>query len=105
MDFGEVRLEEARASLGHLGVPPENLVTLGLPDGGLEEIWYHHPRASDPYLSVLLASDHAPYREAAIPNLPYAREPVVAAIKTFINRYHPDMIITGHPDERRSPHK
>ncbi len=105
MDFGEVRLEESRASLGHLGVPPENLVTLGLPDGGLEQIWYHHPRATDPYLSVLLASDHAPYREAAIPNLPYAREPVVAAIKSFITRYQPEMIVTGHPDERHVDHR
>ena len=101
MDFGEVRMEEAKASLNHLGVSRENFFFLGLPGGGLEQIWRNYPIADHPYLSVLLASEHAPYREAAVPNLPYALEPVVAATKQFIRRFSPDLIITGHPDERR----
>lgn len=105
MDFGEVRMGEARASLGHLGVPPGDIFFLGLPDGGLEQIWRHHVSATQPYLSVLLASDHAPYREAAIPNLAYAREPVIAAAKQFITRFKPDLIVTGHPDERHVDHR
>ena len=39
MDFGEVRMNEARASLKHLGVSDENVFFLGLPDGGMEQIW------------------------------------------------------------------
>ncbi len=105
LDFGEVRMEEARASLGHMGVRRENISFLGLPDGGLEQIWDHHREAGNPYLSVLLASDHAPYSEAAIPNLPYARESVIAAAKQFIERFKPDMIVTGHPDERHVDHR
>ncbi len=105
MDFGEVRMEEARASLGHLGVPRENIEFLGLPDGGMEQIWYDHTTAADPYLSVLLASDHSPYRAAAIPNLPFARDPVVAAARDYIARYQPDLILTGHPDERHVDHR
>ncbi len=105
MDFGEVRMEEARASLGHLGVARDNIFFLGLPDGGLERIWYEHPHAADPYLSVLLASDHAPYREAATPNLPYARDSIVNAIKAYIARFQPDLIVTGHPDERHVDHR
>ncbi len=104
MDFGEVRMGEARASLGHLGVPGGDIFFLGLPDGGLEQIW-HHVSAAQPYLSVLLASDHAPYRETAIPNLPYARESVISAAKQFITRFKPDLIITGHPDERHVDHR
>ena len=105
MDFGEVRMEEARTSLGHLGVPRDNIFFLGLPDGGMEQIWYDHLKPADPYLSVLLASDHAPYRDVANPNLPYARESVVAAAKDFIARYRPELIITGHPDERHVDHR
>ena len=105
MDFGEVRMQEARASLAHLGVAPENLFFLGLPDGGLEEIWFHHRHASDPYLSVLLASEHSPYREASIPNLPYSRDAMIDAAKQFIQRFKPDMILTGHPDERHVDHR
>jgi hypothetical protein len=35
-------MEEARRSLGHLGVPGENIYFLGLPDGGSGQIWYDH---------------------------------------------------------------
>ena len=104
MDFGEVRMDEARASLGHLGVSRDDIFFLGLPDGGLGQVW-DHVKADDPYLSVLLASDHAPYRNAAIPNLPYARDSAVSAAKQFISRFKPDMIITGHPDERHVDHR
>src|SRR5579884_2755957 len=104
MDFGEVRMEEARASLGHLGVPRENIFFLGMPDGGLEQIWFH-PQSDHPYLSVLAASDHSPFRDAAIPNLPYARDAAVAAAKQFITRFNPEMIVTGHPDERHVDHR
>ena len=105
LNFGEVRLAEARGSLGHLGVPRESVSFLGLPDGGLEQIWYGHRTAAAPYLSVLLASDHAPYRDAAVPNLAFARDPVVSAVKEFITRYQPDWILTGHPDERHVDHR
>ncbi len=104
MDFGEVRMDEARASLGHLGVPKENISFLGLPDGGMEQIW-NHRTSKTPYLSVLLASDHAPYSGAAVPNLTYSRDAVLAATKAFLTKYRPDLVITGHPDERHVDHR
>jgi LmbE family N-acetylglucosaminyl deacetylase len=105
IDFGEVRMDESRAALGHLGVRAPSLAFLGLPDGGLEQIWDHHIKASDPYLSVLLASDHSPYRDSAIPNLPYARDSAIDAARQFILRFKPDLIVTGHPDERHVDHR
>jgi LmbE family N-acetylglucosaminyl deacetylase len=105
MDFGETRMAEARASLGHLGVAPENIFFLGLPDGGLEEIWLNHRGAGHPYLSVLLASDHAPYGGIVRPNLPFARDPVVDVVAEFIRKYQPDVIVAGHPEERHVDHR
>ena len=105
LNFGALRMEEARRSLGHLGVPRENIYFLGLPDGGSGQIWYDHVEASNPYLSVLLASEHAPYEGIAQPNLPYARHAVVEAAKRFIREFHPEVIYTGHPDERHVDHR
>jgi LmbE family N-acetylglucosaminyl deacetylase len=105
LNFGVLRMAEARRSLGHLGVPGENIYFLGLPDGGSGQIWYDHVEASNPYLSVLLASEHAPYEGLAQPNLPYARQAVVEAAKRFIREFHPDVIYTGHPDERHVDHR
>ncbi|MGZ3377139.1 MAG: hypothetical protein ACXU8S_11130, partial [Phenylobacterium sp.] len=36
---------------------------LGLPDGGSGAIWSQHIKASNPFLSVYLACDHAPYEQ------------------------------------------
>lgn len=103
--FGALRMEEARASLSHLGVARGNVSFLGLPDGGSELIWFRHVEDSNPYLSVLLASDHAPYEGIVRPNLPYARKPVVEVAKEFINKFQPEVIYTGHPDERHVDHR
>ncbi|MGB9488533.1 MAG: PIG-L family deacetylase [Terriglobia bacterium] len=105
LNFGALRVEEARRSLGHLGVPRENIYFLGLPDGGSGQIWYDHVEASSPYLSVLLASEYAPYEGIAQPNLPYARHAVVEAAERFIREFHPEVIYTGHPDERHVDHR
>ena len=105
MNFGALRMEEARRSVGHLGVPRESIFFLGLPDGGSGWVWYDHVEASNPYLAVLLASEHAPYEGAAEPNLPYARQAVVEAVKRFIREFHPEVIYTGHPDERHVDHR
>ena len=39
------------------------------------------------------------------PNLPYARHAVVEAAKRFIREFHPEVIYTGHPDERHVDHR
>ena len=97
LNFGMLRMAETRAVLGHLGVPKDDIYFLGLPDGGSGEIWYHHPDPAHPYLSVLLASDHAPYPNVFQPNLPYARESVVAAVTKLVKSFHPEVIVTAHP--------
>ncbi len=97
LNFGGLRMDETRAALGHLGVPPEDIYFLGLPDGGSGQIWYDHIEASHPYLSVLLASDHAPYTGLVRPNLPYARDAVVDVVKETIRKFKPAVIYTSHP--------
>jgi LmbE family N-acetylglucosaminyl deacetylase len=97
LNFGAIRMQEARAAMGHLGVPPENIFFLGLPDGGTGKIWYDHPHSSDPYLAVLLASDHAPYEGLFRPNLPFARDAVVEATEEIIRKFQPEVIFTVHP--------
>jgi len=104
LNFGALRMDEARGALGHVGVPREDIFFLGLPDGGSGEIW-NHVAPSDPYHAVLLAVDHAPYEGIASPNLPYARDSVVQMAKEFIKRFQPEVIYTGHPDERHVDHR
>ncbi len=104
-EFGQVRMEESAEALEHIGLTRDKLSILGLPDGGSGEIWFHHLKPSDPYLSVYLATDHAPYTTVAKPNLPYAREAVLAELEQLIAEFHPALIATAHPDERHVDHR
>ncbi len=97
LNFGYIRMGESRAALAHLGVPPTDIEFLGLPDGGSGEIWYNHISASNPYLAVLLACDHAPYTGLVEPNLPYARDAVLKALRRLILEYRPAVVVTAHP--------
>ncbi len=98
--FGGVRMDETRASLGHLGVAPNDIAFLGLPDGGSGEIWYDTPDAAHPYLAPLLASDHAPYEGLEHPNLPYAHPSVLEEVEKLIRRYQPEVVITAYPPDQ-----
>ncbi len=101
MNFGSLRMDEARAALGHMGVPAKDVLFLGLPDGGSGQIWYDHWSATNPFLDPLLSTDHAPYRGLVEPNLPYARNAVVDVVKRIIEKYHPSVVVTEHPPSQR----
>jgi LmbE family N-acetylglucosaminyl deacetylase len=104
-EFGIVRMEETAEVLEHVGLARENLIYLGLPDGGSGAIWSENIKASNPFLSIYLATDHAPYENTLKPNLPYAREPVIELTKKIIRDFRPAMIATTHPDERHVDHR
>lgn len=100
-ELGYVGMEESAEGLEHLGVPRDKLVVLGLPDGGLGAIWFDHKAVSNPFLALDLACDHAPYGSVYRPNLPYARDAVIEAIRQIITDFHPALIAVPHPDGRQ----
>ncbi len=104
-EFGTVRLEETAEVLEHLGISRDNFIDLGLPDGGSGAIWFEHKDSSNPFLSIYLACDHAPYENVYKPNLPFARDAVVGAIRQIITNLHPAMIALTGPDERHVDHR
>ena len=104
-EFGMVRMEESAEALEHMGLTRDHLKIMGLPDGGSGEIWFHHIKVSDPFLSIYLATDHAPYENIIKPNLPFARDAVIELTKQIITQFHPAMIATAHPDERHVDHR
>lgn len=96
-NFGRLRMDEVRASLGHIGISRDDILFVGLPDGGSGQIWYDHVKPTNPFLDPLLATDHAPYEGLVAPNVPYARESVVETVEALIRKYQPDVIATPHP--------
>jgi len=103
--FGMVRMEESREAYEHLGLSRDKVDILGLPDGGSGAIWSQHIAVSNPFLSVYLAVDHAPYEHVLKPNLTYARDAVISTLQLLITDFHPAMIALPHPDERHVDHR
>jgi LmbE family N-acetylglucosaminyl deacetylase len=71
----------------------------------LGAIWFDHKESSHPYLSIFLACDHAPFGNVYKPNLPFARDAVIEAIRQILTDFHPAMIALTHPDERHVDHR
>jgi len=103
--FGMVRMEESREAFEHLGLSRDKVDILGLPDGGSGAIWSQHINVSNPFMSVYLAVDHAPYEHILKPNLPYARDAVITTLQGLITDFRPAMIVLPHPDERHVDHR
>ena len=104
-EFGTVRMEESMEALEHIGLARDHVTFLGLPDGGSGAIWAQHIKVANPFLDLYLATDHAPYENVFKPNLPYARDAVIDAVKQIITQFRPAMIATSHPDERHVDHR
>ena len=104
-EFGKVRMEESAEALEHLGLARDKLTFLGLPDGGSGAIWSQNKDSAHPFLSIYLACDHVPYLKVFKPNMPYARDAVLAALEAIISNFHPAMIALPHPDERHVDHR
>ena len=104
-EFGKVRMEESAEALEHMGLSRDKVTFMGLPDGGSGAIWSQNKESAHPFLSIYLACDHVPYENAFKPNMPYARDAVLAALKQIISNFHPAMVALPHPDERHVDHR
>jgi LmbE family N-acetylglucosaminyl deacetylase len=104
IEFGHIRMAEARAAAAHLGIPASHLHFLGLPDGFLDAI-RQETHGHAPVFSPLLGSDHAPYRETVQPNLKFQKQAVLQALANLLATIDPDAVYTSHPDERHADHK
>jgi LmbE family N-acetylglucosaminyl deacetylase len=103
VEFGHIRMAEARAAARHLGVPEANLHFLGLPDGFLEAI--RTDENLNPVFSPLLGAENSPYCGLHKPNLPFEKHSIVSALTGLLSEIGPDTVYMSHPDERHADHR
>lgn len=103
IEFGHIRMAEARAAANHLGIPRENLHFLGLPDGFLQAI-RKQGRDFKPVFAPLLGTDHSPYKDVERSNLSFERSAVLQVLVELLREIDPDTVYTSHPDERHGDH-
>jgi LmbE family N-acetylglucosaminyl deacetylase len=103
IEFGHIRMAEARAAARHLGVAETNLHFLGLPDGFLETI--QTDGNSQPIFSPLLGTENSPYCGLHRPNLPFEKQSTLNTLAGLLGEIDPDTVYISHPDERHADHR
>jgi LmbE family N-acetylglucosaminyl deacetylase len=105
--------EAVAGQVQHLGTIESDLIFLGYPDGGLQTIFASYPNTTDSYVGSngrsttygargLGSADYRTYR-TGVPAL-YNRPNIVEDLRSVIDTYSPEHIITVSQYDRHSDH-
>lgn len=103
LDYGKLRMDEARTASGFLGLDPEGITFLGYPDGGLDEVWRNCWEPELPYRAYWTKRSSVPYQDAFSPDAAYIASNVIQDLKRVMQEFQPTDIILPdledtHPD-------
>lgn len=105
IEFGYQRAQESLDALNVLGLPAQNVIFLGLPDRGVDEIWRDYLSPTQPYRSAYTKVTAVPYDNAYEPGAPYSALTVLNQLQKILEDFKPTEIIypmphDAHPDHR-----
>lgn len=109
--LAETRIHEAAAALEMLGVPYEDIIILGYPDGGLDAVrspyahGLHHAVSIDGHDRTYGIADKVDFSMTeSVEHTPYTRKGFLGDVENLIRKYRPSNIIAvdldSHPDHR-----
>jgi len=101
--LGEARRLETIRAMETLGLPANDVIFLGFPDGGMRHLWddcwdYGH------LYTGANGGDRVPYAWALKPGAPYCGESVVDALTGIIARFKPTDIYLPDPGDEHPDH-
>lgn len=102
--FGRHRVEESRAALAALGLPPGRLTFLGYPDQGLHRLWLECWRVARPCTAPLTGAAAVPYAEARTPGAPFAGAALLRELTALLREWRPTVVAYPHPNETHVDH-
>ncbi|MBL8012800.1 MAG: PIG-L family deacetylase [Candidatus Omnitrophica bacterium] len=105
LKMGEIRRQEAVMAMQSLGVPAEQLIFLGYPDFGTNEIFTKYWGRQKPFRSMLARVSSVPYPEAYSYNAPYQGESILRDITKIIKEYQPTKIFVTLPADTNFDHR
>jgi LmbE family N-acetylglucosaminyl deacetylase len=103
--LGEVRRQETIDAMRVLGVPSENVVSLGYPDYGTMELFLKYWGEVKPFRSMLSRVRKVPYPEALSPNASYIGDNALNDLKKVIEDFKPTKIFVSHPGDVNRDHR
>lgn len=100
--LGLMRMKETLRALGSLGVHPQQVRFLGLPDGGTAAMLKDHWRY--PFTSYYTQVNHVPYARAVKPGMPYTGSAALGLVRQELEQFRPDTLVLPHPADQHPDH-
>lgn len=102
--LGRERADESRRACGVLGIGPEDVLFLGYPDGGLQDLMDEHYQDPCPYTG-LTGCERCPYEFACSYGSTYSGESLKGILMEIVRDFDPSAIVypdqcDSHPDHR-----
>lgn len=103
---GEIRMQESLDADTSLGIPKNDIIFLGFPDGGLNSLYYKHFSTSDGNdTSQTTQTDTVPYDLAYQKGQPYLGKYLVKDLQDIIQNFKPDYVVTTGSNDTHPDHK
>jgi len=102
--MGKVREEEAKKAMKMLGVDESDLIFLGYPDYGTNNMFFTSWENSAPFKDRLTRQSYVPYKESPSYGAPYKSEHILADLKKVLIDYKPTKIFVSHPADVNGDH-
>src|SRR5262245_1015531 len=100
--LGDLRVAEAMAAAGRLGVAPTNRFLLGYPDRGLQRLMLDHFFV--PYRSRYTNQSSVAFTNAVSPEAPYEGRALDADLRRIIDRLAPTHVFVASPLDAHPDH-
>ena len=101
VEMAQMRQREAVRALRQLGVPRDDIVFLGYPDGGLKTMWENWPQT---FTSTTTKLNFSPYKNSPTLRAPYRGPQILADIVREMRAFRPTLILTTHPADTHVDH-
>ncbi|MCL6520248.1 MAG: PIG-L family deacetylase [Armatimonadetes bacterium] len=103
--LGYMRQRETLTALSFLGLPPENIIFLGYPNGNTYRMWLPgNWLPSSPVRSPRTKQTRSPYVNSFTPKAIYCGQSILEDIEAILMREKPDVVIAPHPNDIHSGH-
>ncbi len=102
LDYGVLRHEETISAMGAIGMDEADVVFLGYPDAGIDDLWTSTETYTSPHTGVSAVPDS--YSFARSVGNPYNRESILSDIKGVIREFRPTILYSPRDTDHHQDH-
>lgn len=102
--FGYIRQKETIKALYNVGINESDIIFLGYPDGGIDNLWMDNWYKGKPYTSIYTHCNKSPYSNTFNKDSIYCGEDLSLDIENIIKDFNPDYVVFPHPNDRHPDH-